>query len=57
MPGTPCDGHTLYSQLERAEFLTGVQASLALADRGDKGPKRRPEPSCGAAARDDCRRD
>lgn len=57
MPGTPCDGHTLYSQLERAEFLTGVQASLALADRGDKGPKRRPEPRCGAAARDDCRRD
>lgn len=37
MPGTPYDGHTLHSQLEQVETLTGVRPSLALADRGYKG--------------------
>ncbi len=34
MPGTPYDGHTLYSQPEQVEILTGVRPSIALADRG-----------------------
>jgi IS5 family transposase len=37
MPGAPYDGHTLDSQLEQVEILTGVKPSLALADRGYRG--------------------
>lgn len=37
MPGSPYDGHTLHSQLEQVEILTGVKPSLALADRGYRG--------------------
>jgi IS5 family transposase len=37
MPGAPYDGHTLHSQLEQVEILTGVQPQLALADRGYRG--------------------
>jgi IS5 family transposase len=37
MPGAPYDGHTLHSQLEQVEILTGVKPSLALADRGYRG--------------------
>lgn len=42
MPGTPYDGHTLYSQLEQLEILTGVRPSLALADRGYKAAETPP---------------
>jgi IS5 family transposase len=37
MPGAPYDGHTLHSQLEQVEILTGVRPSMALADRGYRG--------------------
>lgn len=37
MPGSPYDGHTLHSQLEQVEILTGVQPAMALADRGYRG--------------------
>jgi transposase, IS5 family len=37
MPGAPYDGHTLHSQLEQVEILTGVKPTLALADRGYRG--------------------
>jgi transposase, IS5 family len=37
MPGSPYDGHTLHSQLEQVEILTGVKPSTALADRGYRG--------------------
>lgn len=37
MPGAPYDGHTLHSQLEQVEILTGVKPGLALADRGYRG--------------------
>lgn len=37
MPGAPYDGHTLHSQLEQVEILTGVRPALALADRGYRG--------------------
>jgi IS5 family transposase len=37
MPGSPYDGHTLHSQLDQVEILTGVQPSLALADCGFSG--------------------
>jgi len=37
MPGSPYDGHTLQSQLEQVEILTGVRPSMALADRGYRG--------------------
>jgi transposase, IS5 family len=39
MPGAPYDGHTLHSQLEQVEILSGVKPSLALADRGYRGVK------------------
>ncbi len=37
MPGSPYDGHTLHSQLEQVEIPTGVQPTMALADRGYRG--------------------
>lgn len=37
MPGTPYDGHTLHSQLEQVEILTGAKPTMALADRGYRG--------------------
>ena len=37
MPGAPYDGHTLHSQLEQVEILTGVKPTMALADRGYRG--------------------
>jgi hypothetical protein len=37
MPGAPCDGHTLHSQLEQVEILISVRPALALADRGYRG--------------------
>lgn len=37
MPGAPYNGHTLHSQLEQVEILTGVKPSMALADRGYRG--------------------
>jgi IS5 family transposase len=37
MPGAPYDGHTLHSQLEQVEILTGVKPGLALGDRGYRG--------------------
>lgn len=42
MPGAPYDGHTLYSQLEQVEILTGVRPSLALTDRGYKAAETPP---------------
>lgn len=42
MPGAPYDGHTLHSQLEQVEILTGVRPSLALADRGYKAAETPP---------------
>ena len=42
-PGAPYDGHTLHSQLEQVEILTGVRPSLALADRGYKGVEPPPQ--------------
>ena len=43
MPGAPYDGHTLHSQLEQVEILTGVRPTLALADRGYKGVEPPPQ--------------
>lgn len=37
MPGNPYDGHTVDSQLEQVEILTGVTPKIALADRGYRG--------------------
>jgi len=37
MPGAPYDGHTLHSQLQQLEILTGVKPTMALADRGYRG--------------------
>lgn len=37
MPGSPYDGHTLHSQLEQVEILTGVKPAMALADRSYRG--------------------
>ena len=37
MPGSPYDGHTLASQLEQVEILSGTMPKLALADRGYRG--------------------
>jgi IS5 family transposase len=37
MPGAPYDGHTLHSQLEQVEILSGVRPTMALADRGYRG--------------------
>jgi IS5 family transposase len=37
MPGNPYDGHTVDSQLEQVEILTGVCPKLALVDRGYRG--------------------
>jgi IS5 family transposase len=37
MPGSPYDGHTLHSQLEQVEILTGAKPSMGLADRGCRG--------------------
>jgi transposase, IS5 family len=37
IPGAPYDGHTLHSQLEQVQILTGVKPGLALADRGYRG--------------------
>lgn len=44
MPGNPYDGHTVDSQLEQIEILTGEAPKIALADRGYRGV----EPACGA---------
>ncbi|CAM3675826.1 IS5 family transposase [Roseateles saccharophilus] len=44
MPGNPYDGHTVDSQLEQVEILTGKTPKIALADRGYRGV----EPACGA---------
>ena len=37
MPGNPYDGHTLESQLEQVEILTGQKPKITLADRGYRG--------------------
>lgn len=37
MPGNPYDGHTVDSQLEQVEILTGVCPKIALVDRGYRG--------------------
>lgn len=37
MPGAPYDGHTLHSQLEQVEILTGVKPTMALAEKGYRG--------------------
>ena len=37
MPGNPYDGHTVDSQLEQVEILTGEAPKIALADRGYRG--------------------
>jgi IS5 family transposase len=44
MPGNPYDGHTVDSQLEQVEILTGNTPKIVLADRGYRGV----EPACGA---------
>ena len=44
MPGSPYDGHTVDSQLEQLEILTGHLPKIVLADRGYRGV----EPACGA---------
>lgn len=44
MPGSPYDGHTVDSQLEQVEILTGEAPKIALADRGYRGV----EPASGA---------
>lgn len=44
MPGNPYDGHTVDSQLELVEILTGHTPKIALADRGYRGV----EPACWA---------
>jgi IS5 family transposase len=47
MPGAPYDGHTLHSQLEQMEILTGVKPTMALADRGYRGvPPPQGVPGC-----------
>jgi IS5 family transposase len=37
MPGNPYDGHTVDSQIEHIEILSGVTPKIALADRGYRG--------------------
>lgn len=37
MPGNPCDGHTVDSQLEQVDILTGHTPKIVLADRGYRG--------------------
>jgi IS5 family transposase len=37
MPGNPYDGHTVDSQLEQVQILTGHTPKIALADRGYRG--------------------
>jgi IS5 family transposase len=37
IPGSPYHGHTLHSQLEQVEILTGVKPAMALANRGYRG--------------------
>lgn len=37
MPGNPYDGHTVDSQLEQIEILSGVTPKIALVDRGYRG--------------------
>ena len=37
MPGNPYDGHTVDSQIEQIEILTGVTPKIALVDRGYRG--------------------
>lgn len=44
MPGNPYDGHTVDSQLEQVEILTGEAPKIVLADRGYRGV----EPASGA---------
>ena len=44
MPDNPYDGHTVDSQLEQVEILTGEAPKIALADRGYRGV----EPASGA---------
>jgi len=39
MPGNPYDGHTVDSQIEQIEILTGVTPKIALVDRGYRGVK------------------
>jgi IS5 family transposase len=34
MPGNPCDGHTVDSQIEQIGVLTGATPKMALVDRG-----------------------
>lgn len=37
MPGNPYDGHTVNSQIEQIEILSGVTPKIALVDRGYRG--------------------
>ena len=37
MPGNPYDGHTVHSQLEQVNILSGATPTIALADRGYRG--------------------
>jgi transposase, IS5 family len=37
MPGNPYDGHTVDSQIEQIEVLSGVTPKIALVDRGYRG--------------------
>jgi len=37
MPGNPYDGHTVDSQIEQIEILSGVTPKIALVDRGYRG--------------------
>jgi len=37
MPGNPYDGHTVDSQIEQIEVLTGTTPKIALVDRGYRG--------------------
>ena len=37
MPGNPYDGHTVDSQIEQIEVLTGATPKIALVDRGYRG--------------------
>jgi len=48
MPGNPYDGHTVDSQIEQVEILTGHTPKIVLADRGHRGV----DPACGRQA--DC---
>jgi IS5 family transposase len=37
MPGNPYDGHTVHSQLEQVNIISGTTPKIALADRGYRG--------------------